>query len=395
MANITRKHYKLFANAATNNGQFGSSQAGTKIESNDPDIIQALAAYDNGWLDATSGATKLPPLEEMQGLQYNNSRQIYYLTQKGIPEYNASLDYHIGDITREIGGSKVYESITNNNEGNALTDVANWQLLGDLANLINTQQATTTALGTTLLPKPITIANNSTDSDHDIDFGAGVMNFDDGSGQAATSALTKQFDATFALGDDAGGMVSGESLPTDGLVYMFAISTADGTLTDIIGTTTRDGSTISGDSVVSTNSLTKKQYIGAFYTDASNNILAGQYFVNKSGYRFQYKGYIFVDNSSSISRKAINMRVPPNAKVDFLAQSGGNSSTICFTLYTNLNDFNINPQNNYCSQGTNINFGGYSQLSETANENGEIGKRNNNLLTAFNSTRTKGWEEKY
>ena len=216
-----------------------------------------------------------------------------------------------------------------------------------------------------------------------------------GSGQAATSALTKQFDATFALGDDAGGMVSGESLPTDGLVYMFAISTADGTLTDIIGTTTRDGSTISGDSVVSTNSLTKKQYIGAFYTDASNNILAGQYFVNKSGYRFQYKGYIFVDNSSSISRKAINMRVPPNAKVDFLAQSGGNSSTICFTLYTNLNDFNINPQNNYCSQGTNINFGGYSQLSETANENGEIGKRSNNLLTSFNSTRTKGWEEKY
>jgi len=119
MANITRKHHKIFASSATNNGQFGSAQLGTKINSNDPDVIQALSAYDQGWNSATTGGTELPTLEEMQGLQYNNSYQIAYLLQKGIPEWNTSTDYYIGDIAREIAGTKFYKSITDNNIGNA------------------------------------------------------------------------------------------------------------------------------------------------------------------------------------------------------------------------------------------------------------------------------------
>lgn len=177
--------------------------------------------------------------------------------------------------------------------------------------------ATTTNQGIVYLPKPITIANNSTDADHDIDFGAGVMQFDDGTGQAATSALTKQFDATFALGTNAGGMVSGESIPASSFVYVYAISTADGSLTDIIGTTTKDGSTISGDSVVSANSLTKKQYLGAIPTDASNNIRAGKWYVSKDEYEFNLSSII-----TSLTKTAplattltnITLTAPPNSK---------------------------------------------------------------------------------
>ena len=39
MANITRKYQKLFAGNALNNGQFGSEQLGTEIESNDPEVL--------------------------------------------------------------------------------------------------------------------------------------------------------------------------------------------------------------------------------------------------------------------------------------------------------------------------------------------------------------------
>ena len=331
MANITRKHHKIFASSATNNGQFGSAQLGTKINSNDPDVIQALSAYDQGWNSATTGGTELPTLEEMQGLQYNNSYQIAYLLQKGIPEWNTSTDYYIGDIAREIAGTKFYKSITDNNIGNALTDINNWEFLGNFG------LATTTTQGISYLNKPVTITNNATDADHDMDFGAGNFDFDDGSGQATLSALTKQFDATFALGTNAGGMVSGESIPASSFIYVYAISTADGSLTDIIGTTTKDGSTISGDSVVSANSLTKKEYKGAIPTDSSNNIRPGFYDVSKDEYRFVYKDASGIQDlnttAPSTSKVAQTISAPPNSYATISSFVNDNDSTVMFILF--------------------------------------------------------------
>jgi len=323
MANITRKHHKIFASSATNNGQFGSAQLGTKINSNDPDVIQALSAYDQGWNSATTGGTELPTLEEMQGLQYNNSYQIAYLLQKGIPEWNTSTDYYIGDIAREIAGTKFYKSITDNNIGNALTDINNWEFLGNFG------LATTTTQGISYLNKPVTITNNATDADHDMDFGAGNFDFDDGSGQATLSALTKQFDATFALGTNAGGMVSGESLPADGFVYVYQISNENGTITDIIGTTTADGSTISGDSVVSANSLTKKQYLCALPTDANSNILAGIWIIFKSGYDFKYTKSVLDVNLSNpaIAQNSYSISVPNKSNVLVYGMMAANTGT--------------------------------------------------------------------
>ena len=176
-------------------------------------------------------------------------------------------------------------------------------------------EATTTTQGISYLNKPVTITNNATDADHDMNFGAGNFDFDDGSGQATLSALTKQFDATFALGTNAGGMVSGESLPADGFVYVYQISNENGTITDIIGTTTADGSTISGDSVVSANSLTKKQYLGALPTDASSNIRNGNYTTFIGGYKFSYKnGAILNINTTTLatSKAPILVNAPPN-----------------------------------------------------------------------------------
>lgn len=135
MANLTRKQQKVFAESAVNNGQFGSLQLGTKILTSDTDIIQALAAYDNGWDDATLSSEELPAIEEMQGLQFLFSRQIAYLLNKGIPEWEVNTEYFIGDIQREVGGTNLYRSITDNNIGNVVTDVVNWELIGDLADL--------------------------------------------------------------------------------------------------------------------------------------------------------------------------------------------------------------------------------------------------------------------
>lgn len=117
MTNLTRKNQKVFAANALNNGQFGSLQATTKILSSDIETLQALPAYDNGWNDAIVSGEQLPSLEEFQALNYINTYQIAYNQQKGIPEWHIDTTYYIGDITREVAGTKLYKSSIDDNSG--------------------------------------------------------------------------------------------------------------------------------------------------------------------------------------------------------------------------------------------------------------------------------------
>jgi len=133
--NLTRKYNKLFAASGGSIGQFGSAQALAPNLSTDPEVLQALSAYDNGWNDAVISGNKRPPLEEMNGIDYVTSYQLSYLLQKGFPEWQSQTDYYIDDLSRPVADTKIYKSIVNNNIGNALTDITKWQLLGDLADL--------------------------------------------------------------------------------------------------------------------------------------------------------------------------------------------------------------------------------------------------------------------
>lgn len=138
MAKIVRKLQKIFALSAANNGVFGSGQTGAKTISTDLDVIQGLAAWPLGWLQAVLAAEKLPPLEEMQSIQYVCTSQLKYLFQEGIPEYLSTDEYHINSIVKKTGTYELYGSKINTNTGNALPAAvsdANWQYLGDLANL--------------------------------------------------------------------------------------------------------------------------------------------------------------------------------------------------------------------------------------------------------------------
>lgn len=140
MAKITRKLLKVFASNAVNNGVFGSAQAGTKVLSSNIDTLQGLPAWLNGWLDATISAQKLPTLEEMQAIDYVITTQLSYLFQEGIPEYLGTQTYYENSIVKKAGTYELYGSKIDDNLGNALpiqVDDANWQYLGDLAQLVN------------------------------------------------------------------------------------------------------------------------------------------------------------------------------------------------------------------------------------------------------------------
>lgn len=137
MARLTRKNIKVFAGSATNNGVFGSLQANNPVQTNDVEQIQGLTAWENGWNDATMTSDELPPLEELQGIQYVTTYQQAYLMQEGLPEWASTVTYYKGSLTKEVtaNGFRIYNSLTDNNTGNLLTDTANWKKVMDSEDL--------------------------------------------------------------------------------------------------------------------------------------------------------------------------------------------------------------------------------------------------------------------
>ena len=133
MARLQRVHQKVFASNATNNGVFGSLQAGNPTTSNDVATLQSLPAFENGWEDSIEQGDKLPPLEEFQGVQYGISYQQAYMLQEGIAEWNASTPYYKGSLAKTISGTsfKLYCSLADDNTGNAVSDTTKWQLVMD------------------------------------------------------------------------------------------------------------------------------------------------------------------------------------------------------------------------------------------------------------------------
>jgi hypothetical protein len=133
MARIENKHLEIFAQNASNNGVFGSAADNSKILSNDIETIQSKPAWLTGWLDATVGTRKFPTLEEFQACNYVNTTMIAYIIQEGIPEWNEDKTYYQNSVVKRTGTYEIYGSVTDDNQGNALTDEDNWELLQDLS----------------------------------------------------------------------------------------------------------------------------------------------------------------------------------------------------------------------------------------------------------------------
>jgi len=132
MPRITRAQQKIFAGQATNNGVFGSLQSNDPVTSSDPATIQSRTAFLNGWNDATYSAEQLPPLEEFQAIQYIVTRQLAYMLQEGIPEWDVNTTYYKGSIVKVVSGSEytLFESLIDNNTGNLTSDTTRWKVCG-------------------------------------------------------------------------------------------------------------------------------------------------------------------------------------------------------------------------------------------------------------------------
>jgi len=252
-----------------------------------------------------------------------------------------------------------------------------------------TTLATTSTSGTTLLPQPITIANNGTDADHDLDFGTGNFQFDDGSGVARLTAMTKRFDATWVAGTGNGGLDTG-SLANNTPYYIYAIYNPTTLVSDVLATATKGSPTMP-------SGFTKKQYLAGFRTDGSANIRNGTYRVSKSGYEFIYKvGGILDVNTTTIptTRTALPLTVLPLSKVNFIATYVDDEPGDSFIVFTEEGQDNEVPDGSddlFSDQ----NFAAKTNRSMWTNSSAQIYWRGDDSAAILFYLKTLGWSENY
>ena len=126
MAKITRKNQSVFGGSLAANeniAEFGSLKTGTAAYSLDPDDIQT-AAYLNGWASAVVN-NNAPCLQDMNALFYLVTRQLAYMVQTGVAEWNATTTYYIGSVVND-GTGKLYKCKVNDTITTGLDNTTSW-----------------------------------------------------------------------------------------------------------------------------------------------------------------------------------------------------------------------------------------------------------------------------
>lgn len=145
MSKLERKNHKVFGINATETkvGQFGSTNATTKITTKDVEKIQALDAWEQGWEAGAVGNNRYPTQQERTGVDYEHSYQIGYMLQEGVPEWNKDTTFNKGSIVKAYNGTtlQIYVSLVDENLNNPVTDITKWKsglANSDLSNLTET-----------------------------------------------------------------------------------------------------------------------------------------------------------------------------------------------------------------------------------------------------------------
>lgn len=129
MAKIVRSTQKIFGvNAAQNQiAEFGSIKAGAPVYSQNVANIQT-AAFEGGWSDALQD-DYAPYRQDRNAVDLVTTSQLAYVFQEGLPEYDAGTTYYKGSWVKgnDGDGFSIYESLSDDNIGNALSDEEKWE----------------------------------------------------------------------------------------------------------------------------------------------------------------------------------------------------------------------------------------------------------------------------
>lgn len=129
MAKLTRATQKIFAKDATSTQVTAFGTAKLDSPTYTKDVSQIMNAnFEDGWNSAIL-EDKAPYEEDDNGINYAMTRQLAYLYQEGIPEYDSATEYCSTSVVKAVEGGKVilYHSLADGNVGNALSDTTKWE----------------------------------------------------------------------------------------------------------------------------------------------------------------------------------------------------------------------------------------------------------------------------
>lgn len=126
MAKLSRIFQKIFGvNAGLGEiGQFGSLAEGSPTTTTDPNVIQSLSRFQGGWNDAIIGNNS-PAIEDVNALWFLAYRQLAYMFENGVSEWDDETNYFIGSIVNDTG--TLYYSLVNDNLNNLVSDGTKWR----------------------------------------------------------------------------------------------------------------------------------------------------------------------------------------------------------------------------------------------------------------------------
>jgi len=206
-----------------------------------------------------------------------------------------------------------------------------------------TAMATLIALGITTLPlgylSGLTIAH-AADTEHDITVAVGeARDATDAADMVLASAITKRFDAEFAVGSTNGGFAAGESLPASGTIHVWLIKRADTGVVDVFA---NDHAT-SGLTPTLPTGYTYKRRIFSLRTDASNNILNGDQWGTGLVRTFMYDTPILDVNTANPGTNAVTaaLSVPGGIIVQAIIRTQVGTTT--FGIATWLSNTDVDP----------------------------------------------------
>ncbi len=244
------------------------------------------------------------------------------------------------------------------------------------------------------------VANNNTgDPDHDLDISPGfARDAGDDVFMVLPATLTKRADAVFSEGNDEGGMVAGESMPTDGTINVWLGMKEDGTV-DVFF----NDHGASGFNPTNPPDFVHRRRIASVLTDGSGDIRAFNVEPMAGGGVRYWWPASFADLSiSSFSgyteaRVATPLTVPPNmdAIIGCVARSNNNPNLhILVTSLVNQSDTAPAIGNAIMSLRSNDSNSASSdsvEITRRVNDSGQVGVRANGTSVNHFSLQVRGY----
>ena len=176
----------------------------------------------------------------------------------------------------------------------------------------------------------LTISNNGSDGDHDIDIAVGsARDYTDAVTMTqGTAGLTKRIDATWAVGDGNGGLDSTDTLAVLTGYGVYLIRRSDTGVVDVL---ISSDMTAAGSALTMPTSYDQKRLIGWIHTDSSANILA---FIQSGDYfRILGTNIPSLADTDAGNAKDLTMTCPPLCLAHILAKWNDGAAEVAAEIY--------------------------------------------------------------